>query len=159
MLLVEVIAALDTVKSLGAESKMQREWEEFVGVSAQTSGRVMAPLGTVAGLLSRVYQYLPRLAIAGQITFRNVTFCYPGTESAAIRNVSFSLQAGEKVAIMRPVGSGKSTLSRLLARLYDPDNGEILIDGTDLRQIDMPCCSIARYARTSPSPPPRPTME
>jgi ATP-binding cassette, subfamily C, bacterial LapB len=207
--LVEVISALDTVKSLGAESKMQREWESFVGTSAKTgirvkflsglgvqfsvfvqqmvtvlavivgvyeindhnltvggliactilTGRVMAPLGTIASLLSRLNQalsarraideimklpvdrppgaqYLSRPELTGDIAFRSVSFHYPNTEVAALRNISLAVHPGEKVAIMGPVGSGKSTLARMLMRLYDPDDGEILVDGTDIRQID-----------------------
>ena len=207
--LIEVISALDTVKSLGAESKMQHEWESFVGTSARTSshvkflsglgvhfsvyvqqmvtvvavivgvyqiaqnnltvggliactiltGRVMAPLGAIAGLLSRLNQalsarrsideimklpvdrppgaqYLSRPELSGDIEFKHVTFHYPGSEVAALRDISFHIRPGEKVAVMGPVGSGKSTLARMMVRLYDPEDGEILVDGTDIRQID-----------------------
>ena len=73
----------------------------------------------------------------GEIEFKNVTFTYPGAKEPTLRDLSFKIESGEKVAILGKMGSGKSTIARLLAGLYEPDVGSILIDGVDLRQIDQ----------------------
>jgi ATP-binding cassette, subfamily B, bacterial len=69
--------------------------------------------------------------------FEDVGFRYPGAERWAVRNLSFSLRAGEVLALVGENGAGKTTLVKLLARLYDPDEGRILLDGHDLRQYDL----------------------
>ena len=69
------------------------------------------------------------------ITFEDVTFSYPGTRSPAIRNFSLHVPAGKTVAIVGLNGAGKSTLLKLLCRFYDPDEGRVLIDGVDLREM------------------------
>mgnify|MGYP006266153895 CR=1 FL=1 len=70
-------------------------------------------------------------------TFEQVGFRYPGTDKWAVRHVSFTLRKGEKLALVGENGAGKTTLVKLLARLYDPTEGRILVDGIDLRQIDL----------------------
>ena len=70
------------------------------------------------------------------IEFRNVGFSYPGTEKPILREVSFTLKAGETLAVVGENGAGKTTLVKLLARYYDPTGGAILIDGVDLRKFD-----------------------
>ncbi|MCB0629970.1 MAG: ABC transporter ATP-binding protein [Saprospiraceae bacterium] len=69
--------------------------------------------------------------------FDNVSFRYPGTERWAIRDLSFHLQPGEKLALVGENGAGKTTLVKLLARLYEPTEGRILLDGVDLRDYDL----------------------
>ena len=69
--------------------------------------------------------------------FENVGFAYPGAERWAVRNLSFTLEAGEVVALVGENGAGKTTLVKLLTRLYDPDEGRILLDGHDLREYDL----------------------
>lgn len=127
--------------------------------ASMLAGRAMAPFGQVAGLLMQ-YQnaksgltsvekhmqtqperadtsnFLHRTGFQGTIEFKNVSFTYPGQQQAVLRNVSFKIQAGEKVAFIGRVGSGKSTIQRLMLGLYQPSEGAILIDGIDLRQID-----------------------
>ncbi len=71
------------------------------------------------------------------IEFRNVGFQYAGADRWALRDVSFKVPAGSVVALIGPSGSGKSTLMNLLQRLYDPQQGAILLDGTDLRDIQQ----------------------
>lgn len=71
----------------------------------------------------------------GYVEFRNVTFRYRGAEQPAIRNVSFSVKPGETTAIIGGTGSGKSTLINLIPRFYDADEGEILVDGVDVRKM------------------------
>ena len=68
--------------------------------------------------------------------FQNVSFKYENTETYAVRNLSFKLKPGEKMALVGENGAGKTTLVKLLARLYDPTEGRILLDGVDLRDYD-----------------------
>lgn len=70
------------------------------------------------------------------IVFEGVSFRYPQAEQWAIRNLSFELHAGEKLALVGENGAGKTTLVKLLTRLYEPTEGRILLDGTDLREYD-----------------------
>jgi len=69
--------------------------------------------------------------------FDNVSFRYPGTDRWAIRQLSFHLHPGEKLALVGENGAGKTTLVKLLARLYEPTEGSILLDGIDLREYDL----------------------
>jgi len=69
--------------------------------------------------------------------FEDVGFRYPGAERWAVRNLSFTLHAGEVLALVGENGAGKTTLVKLVARLYDPDEGRILLDGKDLREYDL----------------------
>jgi len=69
--------------------------------------------------------------------FEDVGFRYPGAERWAVRNLTFTLAAGEVLALVGENGAGKTTLVKLLARLYDPDQGRILVDGRDLRDYDL----------------------
>lgn len=123
------------------------------------ASRAMSPLSQVAALLVKIHQstmslgalnkvmnlplerpagktFLHRPRLEGAIEFRDVSFAYPGHGHAALHGVSFRIQPGEKIGIIGRIGSGKSTLARLLAGLYQPSSGAILLDGTDLRQID-----------------------
>jgi len=122
------------------------------------AGRCVAPLGSVAGLMTRLsatraaYGRLDvfmsasgemtadaapvrRKRLEGRITFRNVVFHYPGSTTRVLDNVSFEIAPGEKVAIVGRVGSGKSTIARLVLGLYQPSEGQVLIDGADVRQL------------------------
>jgi ATP-binding cassette subfamily B protein len=69
--------------------------------------------------------------------FRNVTFQYPGNERRVIDHLNFHLHPGERVALIGENGQGKTTLVKLITRLYDPTDGEILLDGVDLREYDL----------------------
>jgi ATP-binding cassette subfamily B protein len=75
--------------------------------------------------------------IKGNIEFRNVSYVYPNTGIKALDNLSFSIKAGESLAIMGKTGSGKSTIALLLCRLIDPTEGEILIDGVNLKEHNL----------------------
>lgn len=98
------------------------------------------------GRLNRIFTAEPTLAASNveasldraraSIEFRGVSFVYPGTERRVLEDVSFSVDPGETVAIVGPTGSGKTTLVSLLARLYDPTEGEILLDGKPLTTLD-----------------------
>jgi ATP-binding cassette subfamily B protein len=75
--------------------------------------------------------------IRNGFVFENVGFRYPGGEKWAVRNVSFTIGPGDRVAFVGENGAGKTTLTKLLARLYDPTEGRILLDGRDLREYDL----------------------
>jgi len=79
---------------------------------------------------------LSRPHLSGEIEFKNVSYTFPGANSPIIRDLSFKMPAGQKVAIVGRMGSGKSTISRLISGLIEPTEGSVLIDGVDLRQID-----------------------
>lgn len=123
------------------------------------SGRAMAPLAQVAALLTKLSQSreaLERLddlmqspverpagesfvsspVLSGAITFRDVTFKYPNQQRKALDNVSFAIEAGQRVGIIGPVGSGKTTIERLVLNMYQPESGSVLLDGTNVQQID-----------------------
>ena len=207
--LVESINGLETIKSIGAEGRMQRNWEQFVSSTARSglrarfisalgvnfsalaqnlvtvgvvvfgvyrigeglltvgalvactiiTGRAMAPLAQVAGLLTRYHQarasydalnhvmalpverpresrFLHRPELRGEVEFKNVSFSYPGPKLPALESVSFVIKPGERVGLIGRIGSGKTTIEKLVLGLYEPDKGAVLVDGTDLRQLD-----------------------
>ncbi len=70
------------------------------------------------------------------ITFENVSFRYPGREDWALRNVSFTIDPGEMIALVGKNGAGKTSIVKLLGRLYDPTEGRVLVDGVDIREYD-----------------------
>lgn len=72
-----------------------------------------------------------------EITFRDVTFCYPNSERVALDNFNLTIPAGQVVAIVGANGAGKSTLVKLLCRFYDPAGGSISFDGVDIRSMDL----------------------
>ena len=77
------------------------------------------------------------MKIKGDIKFDNVSFTYPNSEIQVLQNISFKIKAGQTVAIVGTTGSGKTTLTKLLSRLYDITEGRILIDGVDVREYAL----------------------
>jgi len=123
------------------------------------AGRAISPLAQLAQLLTRVNQslasykalkdlmsqprehapnttYIPRQEVQGAIELREVSFRYAGQQSGGLDKVSLRIEPGEKVAIIGRVGSGKTTLSKLILGLQKPTEGAVLVDGCDLRQFD-----------------------
>jgi len=208
-LLVEAISGLETIKSFGAEGRMQRNWERFVAESANSSkalkffaalamnysaliqqmsyifvvivgvyliaegeltmgaliatsilsARALAPLAQMVSLLTRFNHsmvalkalddimnlpserprgkaFLHRPSLKGEIEYRNIDFSYPAQEDLALQKFSLKIKAGERLAFLGRIGSGKSTIERLTLGLYTPQKGSVIIDGTDIRQID-----------------------
>jgi ATP-binding cassette subfamily C protein LapB len=206
---VESLTGAETIKTLGAEGRIQAIWERMtahiarenahnrmlsasvsngaswvqrmVGVaiivmgvfliidgSLSTGGlimaylismRAMAPIGQTAGLLVHYHQaataleslnqmmakeverpvgsaFLSRPRLQGNIEFRGVSFAYPEQTNPLLKDVSLRIEAGEHVAVLGRVGSGKTTLAKLLLALYRPSSGAVLVDGVDLRQLD-----------------------
>jgi ATP-binding cassette subfamily B protein len=77
------------------------------------------------------------ITIEGEIEFQNIEFTYPETKIKACKNISFSLKKGDSLAIMGDIGSGKTTILELLCRIYDPSEGEILIDNLNIKKINI----------------------
>lgn len=77
------------------------------------------------------------LALKGEIRFENVSFVYPDTGIKALTDVSFHLEAGQKMAIIGKTGSGKTTIADLLVRMYDITSGKILLDGVEIKDMDL----------------------
>ena len=122
-------------------------------------GRAVAPLGQIAQLLSRIamtrvaYRQIDEMmempsegpaggalsltSIEGRIDLRNLEFRYPGSDQKALDGINLSIAAGERVALLGRIGSGKSTIARMMLGLYAPDSGLVMIDGTDIRQYDV----------------------
>ncbi|MDP0588099.1 MAG: type I secretion system permease/ATPase [Candidatus Endonucleobacter bathymodioli] len=123
------------------------------------SGRCLAPMAMVANLATRYNQAKSALSglnevmqmpierpndrnfshrpdLKGDLEFDSVSFKYPGEEVHAIRDVSLKIKAGERVGIIGRIGSGKTTLGKMILNLYEPEAGAIRADGIDLRQIN-----------------------
>jgi len=124
------------------------------------SGRALSPLASLSGLLTRYQQArvtmnsvdqmmelpqernfderpLSRKVLQGAIECRQLSFTYPNQQNAALKNINLVIKPGEKIGIIGRSGSGKSSLAKLLVGLYQPDDGALLVDGVDIRQIDV----------------------
>ena len=207
--LVESMVGIETIKTLTAESRAQRIWEQAVGYVSQwgldarmvsssalltvnllqqlagvaiviwgvylitdqaltlggliasviLGGRALAPLGQLAALLTSYdhaeaalksldevmelpverphgERFLQDHEFRGGVQFQSVEFTYPGQPRAALAGASLRINPGEKVGIIGRVGSGKSTVLRLIQGLYQPQRGSVLCDGFDLKQLD-----------------------
>lgn len=96
--------------------------------------RINEFLKTEPDIQNKVHELTP---IKGDIEFKNVSFVYPDTNIEALKDVSFTLKSGETLAILGKTGSGKSTILDLIGRLYDVDNGNILIDNTKISELNL----------------------
>jgi ATP-binding cassette subfamily C protein LapB len=208
-LLVESINGIETIKTFGAEGKMQRAWEYYVAQSADSSkelrfmaslalnysgfiqqvsyvvviiygvylisdgsittgtliaasilsSRALMPLAQVVSLLTRFDQsivalealdkiialpterppgktFVHRPNLQGAIEFENVDFTYPDQHEKIFNNFSLKIAAGERIGLLGRIGSGKSTLEKMVMGLYAPEKGSLKVDGLDIRQID-----------------------
>jgi ATP-binding cassette subfamily C protein LapB len=123
------------------------------------AGRALAPLSQMAALTTRYHQartalaglekvmqwpverppekhFVHRPKLRGEIEFREVSFQYPGRANAALDSVSFRIASGERVGLIGRIGSGKTTIEKLILGLYAPDSGSVLVDGAEVRQFD-----------------------
>ncbi|WP_310600218.1 type I secretion system permease/ATPase [Desulfobulbus sp.] len=208
-ILIEGLAGIETVKMLGAESQIQRAWEETVSFIATWSSRsrifsssvthfadfvmnlttvatiiagvyriaageltqggiiallilsrqAIAPMSQAVNLATRYHQakaalmeleavmalpverppdraFLLRRECRGKVAFEQVSFQYPEQSGLALNNIALTIEPGERVAIIGAIGSGKTTLGKLLLGLYEPTAGMVTLDDTDIRQID-----------------------
>jgi ATP-binding cassette subfamily C protein LapB len=208
--LIETLAGVETIKSISAESNMQKRWEQVNKLSAQSgiklrffsnlnvylsvfaqqfayifviiwgvykiglgelttggliacsilTSRALAPMSQIAALLTKYYQtrlsleainsvmkmpverprgqtFIHRPKLQGAIEFRQVGFSYPDQPLPALKNVSFKIAPGERVGIIGRMGSGKTTIAKLILGLYQPSAGLVLLDDVDQNQIDM----------------------
>ena len=207
--LVEGLSGIETIKMLGAESQIQRAWEEAVSYIAKWSARsrflsssvnhfanfimnmtvvlvviagvyriasgdltqgglialviltrqAIAPMTQVVSLATRFHRaktalatlngimalpeerprgknFLHRSSCRGEISLQGLSFSYPDQETRALEKINIHIRPGEKVALIGPIGSGKTTLGKLILGLYQPSAGMVSLDGTDIRQID-----------------------
>jgi ATP-binding cassette subfamily C protein LapB len=123
------------------------------------TGRALAPMGQIASILTRYHhsmaafgsinsimrlpterptgrKFLHRPKLSGDINFRGVSFSYENQPTPALQNINLHISQGEKVGIVGRMGSGKTTLQRLILNFYQPQEGAILMDGTDINQLD-----------------------
>jgi ATP-binding cassette subfamily C protein LapB len=208
-ILIEGLSGLETIKMLGAESQIQRAWEEAVSYIAKWSARsrllsssvnhfsffiqsmsvvgvvvmgvymistgdlsqgglialvivsrqAIAPMSQAVGLATRYHRakaalqtlnqimelpvdrpegksFLHRADIRGEIEIKNLVFSYPNQTMKILNNISLKIKAGEKIGVIGPIGSGKTTLGKLMLGLYEPLEGMVSMDGTDIRQIE-----------------------
>lgn len=126
---------------------------------SQLTSRALAPISQIASLFTQYHtaatslksledimskpverskevSFLSRPAFKGEIEFKNVSFKYPGSDELALNRISFRIRPGEHVGLIGRMGSGKTTINKLILGLYQPTEGAILIDGIDARQID-----------------------
>lgn len=110
-------------------------WVTSVNQRAEASmARINEFLDMKTEIINHNHEIYP---IKGDIEFRNVSYTYPNTGIRALENLSFKIEAGKSLAIMGKTGSGKSTIALLLARLIDPTEGEIFIDGKNLKEHNL----------------------
>ncbi len=129
---------------------------QYVGAVSALSRNISLVIETVGTLRSNVpflrtaFEFLdiPNAMYQGSLTtekradrkytveFRDVSFCYPGSERYALRHVNMKFRIGSRIAVVGENGSGKTTFIKLLCRLYDPSEGEILLNGIDIRKYD-----------------------
>lgn len=148
MVILGIFLILDGKLSIGA-----------LIAATMLSGRVLAPISGIAAVITRATQtlislkaidrvmllererppervYVARTITEGRIAFENVTFRYPTGSENALEKVTFRIEPGERVGIVGRVGSGKTTLGRLLVHFYEPQEGRVLVGGVDIRQYD-----------------------
>ncbi|WP_424953335.1 type I secretion system permease/ATPase [Comamonas aquatica] len=159
---VQVMQQLVTVAVVVIGVYLVQEAQLSMGgiiAASMIAGRCISPLGQVAGLMMQYHNartsltsidsymkmpvehggdkdFVSRPIIKGGVEFRHVSFTYPGQEQPALTDVSFQLRPGEKVGVIGRIGSGKTTLEKLVLGLYQPTKGVILVDGVDVRQMD-----------------------
>ena len=132
------------------------EWQKFslylvfVFIPVGQLGFIITQMSQAAASAGRIFEILdarsevadepgsrPLPSVQGRVEFKQVTFRYFGGETPVLDGVSFTAQAGQTVALLGMTGSGKSTVINLIPRFYDPSEGQVLIDGQDIRQVRL----------------------
>jgi len=160
--ITQLLIQLNTVMMIVFGVYLIQEFELSMGgliAIVILTSRTLAPMGQAAALMTNYEdtktsyetlneiisqeserphgkKFVSRPDFQGKIEFIDVTFTYPGSEMPAIKNVSFVLNPGENVAVIGRIGSGKSSIAKLILGLYEPDSGSILVDDIDINQID-----------------------
>lgn len=129
-----VIYALFAAASLGQLSEVWGETSQAAGAAE----RITEFLDVQPEIVSPVHPAPLPAPLKGEIEFQNVTFAYPTRpEAPALDGVAFRVRPGERVALVGPSGAGKSTVLNLILRFYDPTNGEIRLDGVDIKSLAL----------------------
>lgn len=135
----------DIVLTVTVGTQLRMIVEQTVRRSADTGGytRLLRPFRWLRRYRDHQYALAgpglhPPTQLASGITFDHVTFSYPGTDRPAVRDLTVHLPAGSVVAVVGEYGSGKTTLVKLVTKLYRPDRGRILVDDLDLADLDTP---------------------
>ena len=160
--ITQLLIQLNTVMMIVFGVYLIQEFELSMGgliAIVILTSRTLAPMGQAAALMTNFEdtrtsyktlneiisqpserphgkKFVSRPDFQGKIEFNDVTFTYPGNDVPAIKNVSFIIHPGENVAVIGRIGSGKSSIEKLILGLYEPDSGSILIDDIDINQID-----------------------
>ena len=143
-----VILASDGTVTMGAIIAAMMLNSRVIGPVSQIAGmiirldRTMLSLNNIDEIMQMPVErvknqnYLSRPDLNGDIVFKDVNFAYKDQKYDVLKNINLNIKKGEKVGIIGKIGSGKSTLAKLLLNLYEPTHGSVLIDNTDIRQID-----------------------
>ncbi|MEA3289736.1 MAG: type I secretion system permease/ATPase, partial [Campylobacterota bacterium] len=130
-LIASVILASRTVAPMGQAAALITNYND-----AKESYSVLNNIVSMPVERPNNHEFVHRPYFKGKIEFQNVTFTYPGSEIPSLSNVSFTINPGERVAIVGRMGSGKSSIVKLILKLYEPDSGIVFVDGIDISQID-----------------------
>ena len=130
-LIAVVILTSRVLAPMGQATGLITNYEE-----AKTSYKIIDDIINLPSERGEASKFVEHPSFEGDIEFKNVSFSYPNTEVLVLDNVSFSIKSGENLGIIGRIGSGKSTIEKLLLRLYEPTSGTILIDGIDIKQIN-----------------------
>jgi ATP-binding cassette subfamily B protein len=130
---------LITTAIMQAMANIQQAFSTASGVADQALflTDLLAFFEMKPGVASKVNGLPAPSPIVVGFEFRNVSFTYPGTDRRVLSNFTFALRPGERVALIGENGQGKTTVVKLITRLYDPTEGQILLDGIDLREYDL----------------------
>ncbi len=123
----------------GASTNIQALFSTFSGIADQSLflTDLVEFFAVKPKILSKPGALLAPRPICQGIEFRNVSFSYPGNRRRVLSNINLRLDPGERIALVGANGQGKTTVVKLLTRLYDPSEGQILLDGIDLREYDL----------------------
>ncbi|MEV0231023.1 ABC transporter ATP-binding protein [Nonomuraea sp. NPDC050786] len=131
----ELVAFMGLMGMLGFPTQMSIFTFSLMQIGIVSARRILGIMTAESEIEQRADGHAA--PISGEIVFEDVTFAYEDDEDAALRGVTFTVRPGETVAIVGETGSGKSTLTKLVPRIYDATSGRILVDGVDVRDWDL----------------------
>jgi len=130
-LIATVILASRAIAPMGQVAALASQYEQTKTALSSLNDIMELPVDRPDGK-----QFVQRHQFEGNIEFDDVTFTYPGQRTPILKNISFKIKAGEHIGIIGRIGSGKTTIEKLILGLYYPDTGSVLLDGIDTNQID-----------------------